>query len=634
MAEQAEVSVRTDLYEAVNGEWEKTAQIPADKPATGGFQDLVKEVEDQLMSDLDAFATGKKPVPTKQLAEAVQLYRLAKDFDRRDREGVAPLKAAVTEVEALTSYADFQAGWIEWARDGKPSPLSLGIDPDMKEATHYALFAGDPGLILPEKGYYAKGHPQGPQLMATWSAMVTKLLGAIGYDEAAAARVVEEAKQFDALLVPHVKSAEEAADYSKMYNPQTLAEFAGHTRILDVQALIAGLVPTTVTKVIVTEPAYFTALDEILRGHFPLFKSWLIARTVTGNSSLATDALRILGGTYGRTLSGTKEAVNHRKFAYYLTMSYFGQVIGKYYGGTYFGERAKEDVLRMVHQMIAVYKQRLENNDWLTPATREQAVVKLNALGVQVGYPDRLPELYDQLKVPAGTNLMGAVTALDRVVTADTYARVGQPVDRKRWEMSGATVNAYYHPFMNIIVFPAAVLQAPFYSLSQSTSQNYGGIGAVIAHEISHAFDNNGALFDEHGNLHNWWTAEDQAHFKELAQQMVAEFNGLPFAGKEVNGKLTVSENIADAGGLSCALAAAKGEDDYAPQAFFLNWGRIWRMKATTEYQQLLLSVDVHAPNKLRANVQAQNLADFYLAFGVKEGDGMYKAPADRVAIW
>ena len=186
----------------------------------------------------------------------------------------------------------------------------------------------------------------------------------------------------------------------------------------------------------------------------------------------------------------------------------------------------------------------------------------------------------------------------------------------------------------NIIVFPAAILQAPFYSLKQSSSQNYGGIGAVIAHEISHAFDNNGSLFDEFGNLNNWWTDEDSAHFKQLAQKMIDEFDGIPFAGQKVNGKLTVSENIADAGGLSCALEAAKTEADYNAQEFFINWATIWRMKATEQYMQLLLSIDVHAPQKLRANIQAENLDDFYTAFDIKPGDEMYRAPEDRVHIW
>ena len=214
------------------------------------------------------------------------------------------------------------------------------------------------------------------------------------------------------------------------------------------------------------------------------------------------------------------------------------------------------------------------------------------------------------------------------------FSRWNKPVDRMRWEMSAATVNAYYHPFKNIIVFPAAILQAPFYSLKQSSSENYGGIGAVIAHEISHAFDNNGALFDELGNLNNWWSEEDSAHFKQLAQKMIKEFDGIEFAGQKVNGKLTVSENIADAGGLSCALEAAKQEDDFDAKKFFINWATIWRMKATKQYEQLLLSIDVHAPQKLRANVQAENLDDFYSAFNIQSNDPMFKAPEDRVNIW
>ncbi len=627
-------AAKADLYQAVNGEWEQTAQIPADKPATGGFNDLVKEVEETLMDDLDAMANGQKEIPDARMGEAVKLYDLAKDFDRREKEGVAPLVKELEEVEALSDYQDYVAKWPEWALLGKPSPVSFDIDPDMKMATEYGLFFGAPGLILPEKGYYQADNSQGPKLLALWSGMVEKLFVLAGFEKNRAHQVTEEAKQFDALLVPHVKSAEERADYSKMYNPVAFCDFVKATDQVDLAKMVTELVGVEPAKVIVTEPNYLTALNEVLQDHFSLFKSWLLAKTVTGNASLLTDELRILGGEYSRALSGSKEAVNHRKFAYYLTMSYFGQVIGKYYGEAYFGPDAKQDVEHMVHQMINVYKQRLTNNDWLSSATRQKAVVKLDTLGIQVGYPAKLPAVYDQLKVDDSLNLMGALAALNRVAVAENFHRFGKAVDKTRWEMSAATVNAYYHPFMNIIVFPAAILQAPFYSLKQSASQNYGGIGAVIAHEISHAFDNNGALFDEFGNLNNWWTEEDQAHFRTLAQDMIKEFDGLPYAGQTVNGKLTVSENIADAGGLSCALSAAKQEEDYDLVAFFTNWARIWRMKAREQYMQLLLAVDVHAPNKLRANVQVQNLTEFYQAFGVEEGDAMYKAPADRVHIW
>ena len=312
----------------------------------------------------------------------------------------------------------------------------------------------------------------------------------------------------------------------------------------------------------------------------------------------------------------------------------FNQVVGAYYARKYFGADAKADVEHMVRQMISVYEERLKKNDWLSPETREKAITKLEHLGVQVGYPDKIPAVYDHLKVDPTKSLLENLVIMSRIVARNQFAHFGKPVDRMRWEMSPATVNAYFHPFKNVIVFPAAVLQAPFYSLKQSSSQNYGGIGAVIAHEISHAFDNNGSLFDEYGNLNNWWTKEDAAHFKELAQAMIDEFDGLPFAGQKVNGKLTVSENIADAGGLSCALSAAKKEGDFDAQAFFINWARIWRTKARKEYQQLLLSIDVHAPQKLRANVQVKNLADFYEAFNIQSDDPMYLAPEKRVTIW
>ncbi|KRM00958.1 M13 family peptidase [Limosilactobacillus gastricus] len=627
-------AVKTDLYEAVNGEWSKTAQIPADRPATGGFQDLVIDIEKLLMDDLEKFASGEKELPNEQMAQAVKLYQLALDFDRRASEGTSPLQVELDQIEALQSYEDYQSIWHDWLLTGNPSPVDFDLDTDMKNAKVYGLYAGAPTLILPEKNYYADDNQQGQALLQVWTTMAEKVLVMVGYDQETAQKLVSETKAFDARLVPHVKSAEERADYSKMYNPMTVTEFAQATEQLSLSEIIKSLIKTTEAKVIVTEPAYFQALDQILADHFAEFKSWLTVKTILGDASVLTDDLRIASGEYSRTLSGSQEAVNHQKFAYYFTMSYFGQVIGKYYGETYFGPEAKANVEYMVHQMIKVYQERLENNDWLSPATRQQAIVKLTHLGVQVGYPEKLPAYYEQLKIDTGKSLLANAITLSQQLKAESFSRWNQPVDQTRWEMSAATVNAYYHPFMNIIVFPAAILQAPFYSLQQTSSQNYGGIGAVIAHEISHAFDNNGSLFDEYGNLKNWWTEEDQSHFKALAEKMVKEFDGLPYAGQSVNGKLTVSENIADAGGLSCALSAAQEEADYNAQAFFLNWARVWRMKATEQYMQLLLSIDVHAPNKLRANVQAQNLTEFYPAFDIQPGDQMYLEPDQRVQIW
>ena len=627
--------IKDDLYEAVNGEWLKTAKIPDDKPATGGFNDLVDEIDKQLMDDFDAYAAGKEKSDDSRFNEMIKLYRLAKKFDWRKKVGPQPLKRMLASVENLNSYEDYQSQWKNWILAGMPSPISFDIDADMKNATVYALFASSPSLILPDKSYYeAEKKAQHDQLLQLWSSMVEALMDKLGYSKEEAKKIIDDAIKFDALLAPNVKSAEEAADYSKMYNPQTVAELASATDQLDIAAIIKQLVGEEPEKIIVTEPEYFKALNKILQDNFELFKNWALIRVIRENASYLDDEMREINGRYGRALSGSKKPVSQRKFAFYLARDMFSQVAGDYYGKKYFGPQAKADVHHMVEQMIKVYKGRLTNNQWLSKDTRDKAILKLDKLGIQVGYPDKIPVLYDQFKVDEEESLIANLNQLTVTANKELFSRWNKPVDRMRWEMSAATVNAYYHPFKNIIVFPAAILQAPFYSLKQSSSQNYGGIGAVIAHEISHAFDNNGSLFDEFGNLNNWWTDEDSAHFKQLAQKMIDEFDGIPFAGQKVNGKLTVSENIADAGGLSCALEAVKTEADFNAQEFFINWATIWRMKATEQYMQLLLSIDVHAPQKLRANIQAENLDDFYTAFDIKPGDEMYRAPEDRVHIW
>ena len=627
--------IKDDLYEAVNGGWLKTAKIPDDKPATGGFNDLVDEIDKQLMDDFDAYATGKEKSDDSRFNEMIKLYRLAKKFDWRKKVGPQPLKRMLASVENLNSYEDYQSQWKNWILAGMPSPISFDIDADMKNATVYALFASSLSLILPDKSYYeAEKKAQHDQLLQLWSSMVEALMDKLGYSKEEAKKIIDDAIKFDALLAPNVKSAEEAADYSKMYNPQTVAELASATDQLDIAAIIKQLVGEEPEKVIVTEPEYFKALNKILQDNFELFKNWALIRVIRENASYLDDEMREINGRYGRALSGSKKPVSQRKFAFYLARDMFSQVAGDYYGKKYFGPQAKADVHHMVEQMIKVYKGRLTNNQWLSKDTRDKAILKLDKLGIQVGYPDKIPALYDQFKVDEEESLIANLNQLIVTANKELFSRWNTPVDRMRWEMSAATVNAYYHPFKNIIVFPAAILQAPFYSLKQSSSQNYGGIGAVIAHEISHAFDNNGSLFDEFGNLNNCWTDEDSAHFKQLAQKMIDEFDGIPFAGQKVNGKLTVSENIADAGGLSCALEAAKTEADFNAQEFFINWATIWRMKATEQYMQLLLSIDVHAPQKLRANIQAENLDDFYTAFDIKPGDEMYRAPEDRVHIW
>ncbi len=629
--------LKDNLYQAVNGEWLKTAKIPADHASTGGFMDLNDNIDKQLMADFDDLSAHMDQV-NGPLAEFLKLYHLAADFKKRDQDGATPLKPVLERIEHLSNFDELNNELADWIESGLPLPFNFDVDADMKNTSVNALFAGVPSLFLPDKTYYAADNQSAAQLMPIFTQMVQQLLVLADYSGAEAEAIVASAKKFDALIAPNVKSAEESADYSKMYNPRNFAEFAKSTNYLDLTALSQALFNQVPEQVIVTEPKYYDALNDIMNpANFDDMKNWMLVKTINGYSSLLSEEFRQTGSTYGRALSGRKSTTPQKKSAFYLASGVFGQTTGDFYAHKYFGEQAKADVEQMVRNMIAVYKQRLTNNQWLGEATRKKAVLKLDKLELQVGFPDHIDELEYKFKiVPSnqGGSLLTNLDEISRISIQHSFAKLGKPVDRTHWEMIASTVNAYYHPFKNIIVFPAAILQAPFYSLKQSRSQNYGGIGAVIAHEISHAFDNNGSLFDENGNLNNWWTDEDNAHFKQLAQQMIEEFDGIPFAGSKVNGKLTVSENIADAGGLSCAEEAAKNESNYDLYEFFTNWAQVWRTKSTEEYKQLLLNIDVHAPAELRANVQVKNLDDFYDTFNVQVGDGMYLAPDKRVKIW
>ena len=635
----AEVTRAQDnLYLSVNGEWAKTAEIPADRSTTGGFADLAVGVEERLLADFAKFRQDLTQVKTPELQEAVKLNQLALDFKKRDEDGTRPADAMLNKLDKLQNWSDVNQHLADLIKDGTALPFSLGVEPDMKNTSVYLLYVDVPGLILPDKTYYAADNENGQQLLAIWSEMAIAVLQKFGYDETQATQLVDQAKAFDAAIVPFVKNSEELADYTKQYNPYEFADFLKLTPEIDFATAIPEILASTPEKIVLTQPKYFENLSKLVTpATFDQYKSWLIVNEILSTTGFLSEELRQLGGTYGRAISGQKEAANQEKHAYRLANGYFSDVVGQYYGATYFGDTARQDVTAMIKTMINVYKQRLANNAWLSQATKDKAIVKLNNIVIKVGYPDQVRAIYSQLKIKTaaeGGDLLNNILNLAKIFRLDNFAKIKQPVDRTRWAMPGNLVNACYDPSFNDITFPAAILQAPFYSLEQTNSQNYGGIGAVIAHEISHAFDNNGAKFDEQGNMVNWWTDADYTAFEERTQAMIQEFDGISYAGSHVNGKLVISENVADGGGLSCALEAAKEDDDVDLKAFFNNWAKVWRIKATNEYRQLLLSIDVHAPGPLRANVQAQNMDDFYQAFDVTEQDGMWLAPEDRVNIW
>ncbi|HEM6116712.1 M13 family metallopeptidase [Streptococcus hyovaginalis] len=628
--------LQDDFFDAVNGEWEKTAVIPDDKPRTGGFSDLADEIEDLMLATTDEWLAGKNLPEGEILANFVKFHKLVADYDAREAAGTEPVQALIKEYQDLTSFEEFAGRIGNYEMEGKPNLLPFGVAPDFMDAQTNVLWAQAPSLILPDTTYYAEDNDKGKELLALWRQSQEDLLPKFGFSAEDIKDMLDKILELDTKLAKYVLSSEESAEYVKLYHPYDWADFAKLAPELPLDAIFTEILGQTPDKVIVPEERFWTefASTYYSQDNWENLKAELVYSAANAFNSYLTDEIRVLSGAYGRALSGTPQAMDKKKAAFYLAQGPFNQALGLWYAGEKFSPEAKADVEAKVATMIGVYKDRLRNNTWLQKETIDKAITKLNVITPHIGYPEKLPETYAKKVIDENLSLVENAKNLAKISIAHSWSKWNQPVDRDEWHMPAHMVNAYYDPQQNQIVFPAAILQAPFYSLEQSSSANYGGIGAVIAHEISHAFDTNGASFDEHGSLNNWWTEEDYAAFKERTDKVVEQFDGIDFAGGKTNGKLTVSENVADLGGLAAALEAAKKDADFSAEDYFTNFATIWRMKAREEYLQLLLSVDVHAPGKLRTNVQLPNFDDFFTTFDVKEGDGMWREPADRVVIW
>ena len=634
---QEATSLKDDFYQAVNEAWLNEAEIPADAPSVSAFTEIEDRVEAVLKADTQAMLSGEMEVG-EGMVDFIEFYRLAADYETRDALGAEPIEPYLDRIEGLDSLTAFDEALPELTLDGIPLPFYLTVSADFGDASVNSLYFMPAGLFLSVKDYYLDDDTR-TALQDIYGQMSQNLLVMAGKTEEEAQQIVAQALAFDENLAAYMRTVEEDSDVLALYNPQSFAELDAQVACVDLTAAaeaLLGEVPETVT---VTHPEFAAGLNELINDEtFPQMKSWMVVQLVNGLAPYLSDAFRVEATVFQRALNGVEQPSTREDDAYNLAVSTFDEVVGVYYGRTYFGEEARADVRDMVEELVDVYKRRLEGNSWLSEETREMAIRKLDTMSIRVGYPDEPSPYYDRIHtVPAseGGTLVGNVMAFHRVTMEYIFSLYGEPVDRSEWPLSAQTVNAVYAAQDNSITFPAAILQEPFYSQEQSASANYGAVGAVIAHEISHAFDPNGAKFDENGSMSNWWTQEDLEKFETLSQAMVEEFDGLETTGGTVNGALTVSENVADAGGLSCALEALKRtEEEPDLEAFFTSWARVWRTRSTDAYAAMLLTVDEHAPAKLRANIQLQNLDDFFTTFGIEEGDGMYRAPEDRVSIW
>lgn len=628
--------LQDDFYHAINGEWEKTAVIPDDKPRTGGFSDLADEIENLMLETTDQWLAGENIPDNPILQNFIKFHRMAADFDKREAVGIEPVKPLIEEYKKLSSFSEFASKIADYEMSGKPNAFPFGVSPDFMNAQLNVLWAEAPRIILPDTTYYTEDNEKGKELLGIWRETQEELLEKYGFTVEEIKDTLDKVIALDAKLAKYVLSSEESSEYVELYHPYDWEDFTKLAPELPLDNIFTEILGQVPDKVIVPEERFWTEFAEeyYSEANWELLKADLLIDAATSWNAYLTDELRILAGKYGRALSGTPQAMEKKKAAYYLAQGPYNQALGLWYAGEKFSPEAKADVEAKVATMIDVYKSRLQKVDWLAPETREKAITKLNVITPHIGYPEKLPETYDKKIIDENLSLVENAQKLVEISVAHSWSKWNQPVDRSEWHMPAHMVNAYYDPQQNQIVFPAAILQAPFYDLHQSSSANYGGIGAVIAHEISHAFDTNGASFDENGSLKNWWTEEDYAAFKERTDKIVDQFEGLDSYGAKVNGKLTVSENVADLGGVACALEAAKRDKDFSVREFFVNFATIWRMKAREEYMQMLASVDVHAPAKWRTNVIVSNFDEFHKEFDVKEGDGMWRALEERVIIW
>ena len=629
------IRIQDDLYTYVNQKTLDELVIPDDKPTAGGFAMLADGVEKIMMGELDAMAKSKS-YPNDHLKRACELYSIAMDADRKAQHGISPALKNLAVLDDIKTIADFNRMYKTLSLKGIPTPINIGVDTDMKNTKQRLVYIQGASVILPDASYYKpEMAAQKEQIIGIWTNVAKAVMAQTDLPAEAQEKYVNDALAFDEIVASLAKTREEWSRYVEMYNPMDTSKTSEMLSSIDFEYILGDLFGHVPATIVVTEPRYFGDFAKILNSDtLELYKHWAYVTGLLASCSYLSEELRDMGGMYMRALTGVAKMQSIEKFAYNLASGMYSEPVGIYYGEKYFGEEAKKDITEIVYQIIDTYKERIKTNEILGEETRAKAILKLSTMGVKMGYPDKARAIYEKLVFNPDDSLLDIVLSLKAIRELDALGKLDKPTEPENWAMPGHLVNACYDPFVNDITFPAAILQPPFYSLKQTRSENLGGIGAVIGHEISHAFDSNGAKCDENGNINNWWTEDDFKRFETKVQQMIEQFDGIELPQGRVNGAFIVSENMADNGGMSVTLDIMSRTNSASYEEYFSNWARVWCQKARPEYSQMLLAVDVHGPCILRANMPPRNFKEWYETFDVNDTDKMYIAPEKRVVIW
>ncbi len=632
---------KTDFYRYACGTWLDTVEIPADKSMYSSFTELsdLNDARIKTIVEEAAKTQATTGTPAQQIGD---FYKAYMDTERLEQLGTKPLDAELARIAALSDLNQIPALMAHFTQIGVKTPVGLGVGVDAKDAEHYAVILSQSGLSLPDRDYYLDQGEKMTAIRAEFVKHVTAMMTMLGRKDAAAdaTTVVAIETRFAEVFWTRVASR----DTDKTYNKFTQDELAKQAPGFAWASLFKELIPAT-QPLVVRQPSYLQGFAQI----FPTvsleqWQAYFTWQVLTNFAELLSTPYQDANfAFYGKVLSGTQEQLPRWKRAVGAENDILGELVGKLFVERYFKPEAKQRMQELVGNLKAAFAERLNLLPWMSEATKKEAHTKLSMFNAKIGYPDKWRD-FSHLRI-AADDLIGNVIRASEAESARDFGRLGQPVDKDEWLMTPQTVNAYYSSTRNEIVFPAAILQPPFFDMSVDMAANYGAIGAVIGHEITHGFDDQGRKADGHGNLRDWWTDEDRAEFEKRTNLMVEQYNAFkPLPDANVNGQLTLGENIADLGGLTMAYYAYKRSLGGKPspvidgftgeQRLFLAWAQSWRRKYREEALRERLATDPHSPGFCRAIGPVSNMPEFYEAFGVKEGDKMFRNTDIRVRIW
>ncbi len=639
------VRPQDDFYNYVSGSWMKTAKIPADKPTWGSFNKLADDTDNNSMTILnsllkDKFADGSEG---KKIQD---LYATYMDMKKRNADGIKPIGENIKKIDAIKNLTDLQNYLASVTKEGDNNFYGWGVYADLKNSNMNAVYLGDASLGL-GRDYYQKVDTKNTEALAEYEKYVASMLSELGYKNSAAS--AKAIVNYEKSIAKHLLTNEQSRDNTLQYNPKTMAELSALVKNVDLPSYLKKVGVKT-DRIIIGELDYYKNFDNLVNAkNLSVIKDYLKFHLINGSANYLSEKLgNMKFAFYGKYLRGQQEQRALNKRGYELINSSLGEAFGKLYVEKYFPAEEKAQMVELIDYLKKSFAVHINNLEWMSAVTKEKAMAKLNKFTVKVAYPDKWKD-YSKLNIvpeSKGGNLYANLQNISEWQYNRELEKVGKPVDKTEWGMTPQTVNAYYNPVFNEIVFPAAILQPPFFNPKADAAVNFGAIGAVIGHEMSHGFDDSGAQFDADGNLVDWWTPEDKANFEKATKALASQYDKYePVKGTFVNGTFTNGENIADLGGVSIAYDALQMylKDKGNPgkisgftqdQRFFLSWATVWRTLSSEKYMVNQVKTDPHSPGYFRSFGPLTNVDAFYKAFDVKPGDKLYKKPEERIKIW